>query len=60
MTEPGPDDADLAHQRFVEFGELPPRIRPEEYVETVKTGVPPGRPAPAGSEAQNQALQTGG
>jgi hypothetical protein len=56
MSEQPFSDADYAYLRFVEFGELPPRVRPEDYVELVETESRRGRPEPAASEAQTQAL----
>lgn len=35
MAEEPLNDEDFAYLRFVEFGELPPRVKPEEYVELV-------------------------
>jgi len=60
MTERAPEEADFAGLRYAKFGELPPRIRPDEFVETVETQAPPGRPESAASEAQDQALLGGG
>ena len=45
MREEPLPDADFAYLRFVEFGELPARVRPEDYVELVETG-----PAGAGRQ----------
>jgi hypothetical protein len=59
MTEQPLSDADYAYLRFVEFGELPARVRPEDYVEMVETESRPDRPEPAGSEAQGRALHPG-
>jgi hypothetical protein len=56
MTEQPLSDADFAYLRFVEFGELPPRVRPEEYVEMVETEP---RAEPAVNEAQSRALYPG-
>ena len=52
-------DGDHAFLRDVEFGELPPRVRPEEYVELIETEPKRDRPEPAGSLAQSQATQAG-
>jgi hypothetical protein len=63
MTEHSPAaaaDDDDAHLRFVTFGTLPARVLPDEYVELLETSPAPGRPEPAGSEAQNEALHSGG
>ena len=59
MTEQPLSDAELAYLRFVEFGELPARVRPEDYVELVETEPRLDRPEPAGSQAQSQATQPG-
>lgn len=56
MTEQSLSDADYAYLRFVEFGELPPRVRPEEYVEMVETD---RRPESEVDEAQSRALYPG-
>jgi hypothetical protein len=60
MTEEPITDADHAHLRFAEFGTLPARVRPEEYVELVETEPTRGRPESAESEEQNRALRDGG
>ncbi|WP_051807868.1 hypothetical protein [Actinoplanes subtropicus] len=52
-------DADFAYLRFVEFGELPARVRPEDYVEMVETEPKRDRPEPAGSLEQARATQLG-
>jgi hypothetical protein len=52
-------DADHAYLRYVEFGELPPRIRPEDYVQLIETEPRRDRPEPAGSQAESQATQPG-
>ena len=52
-------DADYAYLRFVEFGELPPRVRPQDYVEMVETEPKRDRPEPAGSLAELRATQPG-
>jgi hypothetical protein len=59
MTEQPLSDAELAYLRFVEFGELPARVRPQDYVELVETEPRRDRPEPAGSQAQSQATQPG-
>lgn len=58
MVEPVDDDGavvperftddELAYLRFVRFGELPPRVAPTEWAETVETEQPslPSRPQP--------------
>jgi hypothetical protein len=60
MTEGPLRDADFAYFRFVVFGELPARIKPDEYVEMVETDTKPGRPESAVSEAQYDALHSCG
>jgi hypothetical protein len=52
-------EADYAYLRYVEFGELPPRVRPEDYVELIETESRRDRPEPAGSQAESQATQPG-
>jgi hypothetical protein len=37
-------DDEMAFFRHVRFGELPPRVRPEELVETTDTGEPTFEP----------------
>lgn len=37
-------DAELAFLRHVRFGELPPRVLPEEYVELAETDPPRVKP----------------
>ena len=59
MTEPPLSDADYTYLRFVEFGELPARVRPQDYVELVETESRRDRPESAGSQAQSQATQPG-
>ena len=59
MGEQPLSDADFAYLRFVEFGELPPRVRPQDYVELVETEPKRDRPEPAGSLALNRATQPG-
>ena len=57
MAEEKPlTDADYAYLRYVEFGSLPPRVRPDEYVSLVETDSPHARPDAAPSEAQSRAL----
>ena len=36
MAEQPLNDTDYAYLRYVEFGELPPRVRPDEYVELIE------------------------
>lgn len=52
-------DADFAYLRFVEFGELPARVRPQDYVEMVETEPKRDPPEPAGSLEQARATQLG-
>jgi len=52
-------DADFAYLRFVEFGELPARVRPEDYVELVETEPKRDRPEAAASLAELRATQPG-
>jgi hypothetical protein len=59
MDEQSLSDAEHAYLRFVEFGELPARVRPQEYVQLVETEPRCDRPEPAGSRAQAQATQPG-
>lgn len=40
-------DEDLAFLRHVRFGELPPRVRPDDFVELVETETRRDRPTPA-------------
>jgi hypothetical protein len=51
--------ADLAYLRFAESGELPARVKPQDYVELVETEPRRDRPEPASSQAQAQATQPG-
>jgi len=60
MAEQPLTDADFAYLRFVEFGELPPRIKPQEYVESVDADARSGRPGAAVGESQRDALYPGG
>jgi hypothetical protein len=60
MAEQPLNDADYAYLRYVEFGELPARVRPDEYVELVETDNRGGRPDSALSESQKDALYPGG
>ena len=53
-------DADYAYLRFVEFGALPPRVLPDEYVELIETDSPHDRPDSAPSPQQSQALYPSG
>ena len=53
-------DEELAFLRYVRFGELPPRIRPSEWVELTETDPRRDRPESAGSEAEWAALRTYG
>jgi len=53
-------DADHAYMRFVRFGELPERVRPDDLVELIETDPRRDRPEPAGSEEQSRALRAGG
>jgi hypothetical protein len=51
MTEPSTGaerftDEDAAFLRHVRFGELPPRVRPEDLVETTETEPPRGTQEP--------------
>jgi hypothetical protein len=59
MDEQSLSDAELAYLRFVEFGELPPRVKPQDYVELIETDSRRDRPETAASLALNQALQPG-
>jgi hypothetical protein len=43
-------DEELAFLRHVRFGELPPRVRPDDRVELVETETRRDRPTPAGTE----------
>lgn len=59
MTEQPFSDADHAYLRFVEFGELPTRVKPQDYVELIETAPRRDRPEPASSQAQSQATYPG-
>jgi hypothetical protein len=44
FTDEGFTDEEAAFWRHVRFGQLPPRVRPDEYVELRETEEPPIRP----------------
>ncbi|MBU2667034.1 hypothetical protein KOI35_26325 [Actinoplanes bogorensis] len=53
-------DSDIAQERVARFGTLPPRIRPDDVVESVDTDSPQEMPGAAGTEAQRQVFLAGG
>ncbi|GAB1643776.1 hypothetical protein [Krasilnikovia sp. MM14-A1259] len=39
-------DQEMAFLRHAQFGELPPRVRPDQQVELTETDAPPAAPEP--------------
>ncbi|WP_433381493.1 hypothetical protein ACQPZX_17200 [Actinoplanes sp. CA-142083] len=60
MAEQPLTEAESAFLRHAEFGELPPRVKPDEYVVLVESDSRAGRPEAAISESQKDALYPGG
>ncbi|WBB76459.1 hypothetical protein O7602_13385 [Micromonospora sp. WMMD1128] len=54
MSEPVESftDEEYAFLRHVRFGELPPRVRPEERAASTETDSRPDRPDPTGGESE--------
>lgn len=54
MSEPVESftDEEYAFLRHVRFGELPPRVSPEERAESTETDTRPDRPDPSGGESE--------
>ncbi|MFI5834062.1 hypothetical protein ACIA5A_10340 [Micromonospora sp. NPDC051300] len=52
-------DDEYAFLRHVRFGELPPRVSPEERSESTETDTRPDRPDPLGGESERH-LRAGG
>lgn len=60
MTDEPLAEIDFVQIRAARFGTLPPRVRPENVVETVDTTLARGRPESAVSEALHQVILAGG
>jgi len=60
MAEQPLTEAESAFLRHVEFGALPPRVKPDEYVELIESDNKRDRPESAVSDSQRVALYPGG
>ncbi|RKR85793.1 hypothetical protein BDK92_0002 [Micromonospora pisi] len=53
-------DEELAYLRHLRFGQLPPRVLPEDHVPLIETDHRPDRPEPTGGEDEWMLRNAGG